>query len=85
MTQVDARGSSRRADIGHGSTRLDGFPLFSRVRSSPKTSKLPFVLVTALSDAADRCRALDHEADAPVAERRVDQDVLLDAVEELLP
>ncbi len=65
--------------------RLDGFQLLSRVRSSPKTSQLPFVLVTALSDDADRRRALELGADAYVVKERFDQEALLDTVKELLP
>jgi two-component system chemotaxis sensor kinase CheA len=65
--------------------RLDGFQLLSRVRSSPKTSHLPFVLVTALSDDADRRRALELGADAYVVKDRFDQEALLDTVKELLP
>lgn len=65
--------------------RLDGFQLLSRVRSSPKTAQLPFVLVTALSDDGDRRRALELGADAYVVKDRFDQDALLDTVKELLP
>jgi two-component system chemotaxis sensor kinase CheA len=65
--------------------RLDGFQLLSRVRSSPKTSKLPFVLVTALSDDGDRRRALELGADAYVVKDRFDQEILLQTIEELLP
>jgi two-component system chemotaxis sensor kinase CheA len=65
--------------------RLDGFQLLSRVRSSPKTAQLPFVLVTALSDDADRRRALELGADAYVVKDRFDQEALLDTVKELLP
>lgn len=65
--------------------RLDGFQLLSRVRSSPRTAHLPFVLVTALSDDADRRRALELGADAYVIKARFDQQALLGTVEELLP
>jgi CheY-like chemotaxis protein len=65
--------------------RLDGFRLLSRVRSSPKTSKLPFVLVTALSDDANRRRAAELGIDTYVIKNRFHQSALLDTFEELLP
>lgn len=64
---------------------MDGFQLLERVRSSPRTSRLPVVLVTALAAEADRRRAVELGADAYIVKGRFDQSALLEAVEELLP
>jgi hypothetical protein len=55
------------------------------VRISPKTSKLSFVRVIAFSDDAARGRALALGAGVSVREDLVQQDLLRDAGEELLP
>lgn len=65
--------------------RLDGFQLLARMRSAPRTSSIPVVLVTALSSDDDRQRAAELGAEAYVVKGRFDQTALLDAVEELLP
>ena len=42
---------------------LDGFEVCKRIRANPKTRFLPVVMVTALSDQADRVRGLEAGAD----------------------
>jgi two-component system chemotaxis sensor kinase CheA len=64
--------------------RMDGFQLVARVRSTPRTERLPIVLVTALDRAADRQRALDLGASAYVVKSGFDQDILLETLAELL-
>src|SRR6202008_458026 len=42
---------------------LDGFEVCKRIRANPRTRFLPVVMVTALSDQADRVRGLEAGAD----------------------
>src|SRR3954452_13532889 len=42
---------------------MDGFEGCSRIRSDPATMHIPIVMITALSDAADRVRGLEAGAD----------------------
>jgi two-component system cell cycle response regulator len=43
--------------------RMDGFEVCRRLRANPRTADLPVVMVTALSDAANRLRGLEAGAD----------------------
>src|SRR4051795_1824283 len=42
---------------------MDGFEVCARIRSDPATMHIPIVMITALSDAADRVRGLEAGAD----------------------
>src|SRR5271154_6549254 len=43
--------------------QMDGFEVCRRLKADPVTSDIPVVMVTALSDAADRVRGLEAGAD----------------------
>jgi two-component system cell cycle response regulator len=43
--------------------RMDGFEVCRRLRDSPRTADIPVVMITALSDVADRLRGLESGAD----------------------
>src|ERR1700722_2229786 len=43
--------------------RMDGFEVCRRLKADPRTADIPVVMVTALSDAADRLRGLEVGAD----------------------
>src|SRR5579862_3998169 len=43
--------------------RMDGFEVCRRLKAHPRTADLPVVMVTALSDVADRLRGLEAGAD----------------------
>jgi two-component system cell cycle response regulator len=43
--------------------RMDGFEVCSRLKANPRTTDIPVVMVTALSDVADRLRGLEAGAD----------------------
>lgn len=43
--------------------RMDGFEVCRRLKASPRTTDIPVVMVTALSDVADRLRGLESGAD----------------------
>ena len=43
--------------------RMDGFEVCRRLKANPRTADLPVVMVTALSDVADRLRGLEAGAD----------------------
>src|SRR6185437_5347175 len=43
--------------------RLDGFEVCRRLKADPETHDIPVVMVTALSEAADRVRGLEAGAD----------------------
>jgi len=64
--------------------RLDGFQLLARVRATARIARLPVLLVTALSQPADRQRALDLGASAYVVKSRFDQDELLETLQQLV-
>lgn len=42
---------------------MDGFEVCKRIKSNPKTTHIPVVMVTALSDSSDRIRGLEAGAD----------------------
>src|SRR5688572_29962633 len=42
---------------------MDGFEVCARIRADPTTMHIPIVMITALSDAADRVRGLEAGAD----------------------
>ncbi|MDR3515009.1 MAG: PleD family two-component system response regulator [Azospirillaceae bacterium] len=42
---------------------MDGFEVCERIRADPETTHIPIVMITALSDAADRVRGLEAGAD----------------------
>src|SRR5580658_7994433 len=42
---------------------MDGFEVCRRLKANPATADIPVVMVTALSDAADRLRGLEAGAD----------------------
>src|SRR5258707_1920974 len=43
--------------------RMDGFEVCRRLKANPRTTDIPVVMVTALSDVADRLRGLEAGAD----------------------
>src|SRR5882762_6676237 len=43
--------------------RMDGFEVCRRLKANPRTADIPVVMVTALSDVADRLRGLEAGAD----------------------
>src|SRR5579863_6515208 len=43
--------------------RMDGFEVCGRLKANPRTADIPVVMVTALSDVADRLRGLEAGAD----------------------
>jgi two-component system cell cycle response regulator len=43
--------------------QMDGLEVCRRLRANPRTGKIPVILVTALSDSADRLRGLEAGAD----------------------
>ena len=63
--------------------RVDGITLLQRIRTTSRLSRLPVVLVTALTSEVDRQRALDLGASAYITKRAFDDEVLLDALEAL--
>ena len=42
---------------------MDGFEVCRRIKADPRTTHLPVVMVTALSDVADRVRGIEAGAD----------------------
>src|SRR5690606_17846598 len=64
--------------------RMDGFALTEAVRSSPRLSGIPIVLVTALASEDHRLRGMQAGADAYLVKSAFDQETLLDAVRQVL-
>ena len=58
---------------------MDGFELCERLKADPATSHIPVVMVTALSDVADRVRGLEAGADdfliKPAGPERLDTSI----------
>lgn len=65
--------------------RLDGVALTRRLKSDPKLSRIPVILVTSLDAAEDRAAGLDAGADGYLVKRDVQHGKLLDLVRQLLP
>lgn len=64
--------------------RMDGIALCEAARRSSRFRETPFVLVTSLANDADRRRGIEAGANAYLAKRDFDQEVLLDTLERLL-
>lgn len=64
--------------------RLNGFDLTARIRSDPKLSELPVVLVTALDTREDRERGADVGANAYIVKSGFEQGNLLETVQRLV-
>jgi DNA-binding response OmpR family regulator len=62
---------------------VDGLTVLRNVRANPKTSKIPFVVVSAKAQRSDVKAALDMGADRYIT-KPFDPQELLDAVEQLL-
>lgn len=63
---------------------MNGFELTAKIRSDPRLSGLPLVLVTALASREDRERGMDVGANAYIVKTSFDQSNLLDIVNRLL-
>lgn len=64
--------------------RMNGFDLTAKIRSDPKLSALPVVLVTALSSREDRERGIDVGANAYIVKSSFDQSNLLGVIKKLI-
>jgi len=64
--------------------RMDGFGLCEAMRKSKRFREVPVILVTALESPEHRARGLEAGADAYLAKSTFDQQMLLDAIRQLL-
>ena len=64
--------------------RMDGFALCAAIRGSPRLSRLPVVLVTALEKQEHRAKGLEVGADAYIGKSSFDQRSLLETIQQLL-
>ena len=64
--------------------RLKGFDRTARIRSDPKLSDLPVVLVTALDTREDRERGIDVGANAYISKSGFEQENLIESVRRLV-
>ena len=64
--------------------RMDGFGLCAAIRASPRLSRLPVVLVTALEKQEHRAKGLEAGADAYLGKSSFDQRSLLETIQQLL-
>src|SRR5437762_9498264 len=48
--------------------RMDGFEVCRRLKANPRTADIPVVMVTALSDVADRLRGLESRSEEHTSE-----------------
>lgn len=63
--------------------RMDGFEVCRRLKANPRTTEIPIILLTALSDSADRSRGFEAGAD-DVLSKPLGDDVLFARVRSLL-
>ncbi len=63
---------------------MNGFELTSKIRSDPRLTAIPVVLVTALSSDWDRQRGLEAGANAYIVKSNFEQSNLLEVVERLI-
>jgi two-component system chemotaxis sensor kinase CheA len=64
--------------------RMDGFALVQAVKTDPRLSDIPVILVTSRSSDEDRERGMRLGADAYIVKARFDQDDLLERIRRLL-
>jgi two-component system chemotaxis sensor kinase CheA len=64
--------------------RMNGFELTTKIRSDPKLSELPVILVTALGSQKDREYGIDVGANAYIVKSDFDQSSLLEIIRRLL-
>jgi two-component system chemotaxis sensor kinase CheA len=64
--------------------RMDGFILTERIKSEPRTSKIPVILVTSLDSPTDKARGIDCGADAYIVKSSFDQENLLETIQQLI-
>lgn len=64
--------------------RMDGFELTQQLKSDPRTSHLPVILVTSLESAEDKQRGIAVQADAYIVKSSFDQANLLETIEQLI-
>lgn len=65
--------------------RMDGVEVLSRIRADKRFARLPVIALTAHAMAMDREKYLAAGFDAYVPKPIVDEDVLIQAIEALLP
>ncbi len=63
---------------------MDGFGLASRVKSNPRTNRIPLILVTSLDSPEDKARGIESGADAYIIKSSFDQNNLLETIEQLI-
>jgi two-component system chemotaxis sensor kinase CheA len=64
--------------------RLSGFDLVKRLKSEPRTAKIPLILVTSLDSPEDKARGIESGADAFIVKSRFDQENLLETIQQLI-
>ncbi len=64
--------------------RMNGFDLTAKIRSEPKLSSMPVVLLTALASREDRERGIDVGANAYIVKSSFDQSNLLEVIQKLI-
>ena len=64
--------------------RLDGFELTGKIKTDPRYTNIPVILVTSLDSPADKARGIEVGADAYIVKSSFDQGNLLDTIEQLI-
>lgn len=64
--------------------KMDGFALTAKIKSSPKHSHIPVILVTALATERDKARGLSSGADAYLVKSEVEHSSLLEVIRQLI-
>ncbi|RPI34926.1 MAG: hybrid sensor histidine kinase/response regulator [Chloroflexota bacterium] len=64
--------------------RMDGFELTRRIKSDPRLSKIPVILVSSLDSTEDKAKGIEAGADAYIVKGQFDQGNLLDTIRQLV-
>lgn len=64
--------------------RLDGIGLTTKIKTTPRTEKIPVILVTSLDSAEDKARGIECGADAYILKGTFNQNNLLETIEQLI-
>ena len=64
--------------------RMNGFELTKKIRSEPKLTEIPVVLISSLESREDKEKGIDAGADAYIVKSNFDRSNLLEIIERLV-
>ena len=64
--------------------RMNGFELTKKIRSEPKFTEIPIILISSLESREDKEKGIDAGADAYIVKSNFDRNNLLEIIERLV-